>query len=78
MENGERVRLIGVDTPETKHPNKPLSTSAKRLLHSPGASWKANRIAERTYARNFAQIDVLTKLLIEKASSLTQSSSRSY
>jgi endonuclease YncB( thermonuclease family) len=31
MENGERVRLIGVDTPETKHPTNPLSTSAKRL-----------------------------------------------
>jgi endonuclease YncB( thermonuclease family) len=24
MENGGRVRLIGVDTPETKHPNKPV------------------------------------------------------
>ena len=24
MANGERVRLIGVDTPETKHPRKPV------------------------------------------------------
>jgi micrococcal nuclease len=24
LENGERVRLIGVDTPETKHPQKPV------------------------------------------------------
>ncbi len=24
LENKERVRLIGVDTPETKHPNKPV------------------------------------------------------
>jgi micrococcal nuclease len=24
LTNGERVRLIGVDTPETKHPQKPL------------------------------------------------------
>jgi endonuclease YncB( thermonuclease family) len=24
MDNGERVRLIGVDTPETKHPKKPV------------------------------------------------------
>ena len=24
LSNGERVRLIGVDTPETKHPKKPV------------------------------------------------------
>ncbi|MBI4524645.1 MAG: thermonuclease family protein [Deltaproteobacteria bacterium] len=24
LENGEKVRLIGVDTPETRHPNKPV------------------------------------------------------
>ena len=24
LSNGERIRLIGVDTPETKHPNKPV------------------------------------------------------
>jgi micrococcal nuclease len=24
LASGERVRLIGVDTPETKHPNKPV------------------------------------------------------
>jgi endonuclease YncB( thermonuclease family) len=24
LANGERVRLIGVDTPETKHPQKPV------------------------------------------------------
>ena len=29
MENGERVRLIGVDTPETKHPNKPVAPLGK-------------------------------------------------
>jgi micrococcal nuclease len=29
MENGERVRLIGVDTPETKHPNKPVEHFGK-------------------------------------------------
>jgi micrococcal nuclease len=27
--NGERVRLIGVDTPETKHPNKPVEHFGK-------------------------------------------------
>ena len=29
MENGERVRLIGVDTPETKHPRKPVEHFGK-------------------------------------------------
>ena len=27
---GERVRLIGVDTPETKHPNKPVEYFGKK------------------------------------------------
>jgi len=29
LENGERVRLIGVDTPESVHPNKPVEYFAK-------------------------------------------------
>jgi len=29
VENKERVRLIGVDTPETKHPNKPVEYYGK-------------------------------------------------
>jgi len=29
LENKERVRLIGVDTPETKHPNKPVEYYGK-------------------------------------------------
>ena len=29
LENGERVRLIGVDTPETVHPNKPVEHFGK-------------------------------------------------
>ena len=29
LENGERVRLIGVDTPETVHPNKPVQYFGK-------------------------------------------------
>ena len=29
MENSERVRLIGVDTPETKHPSKPVEHFGK-------------------------------------------------
>jgi len=29
LSNGERVRLIGVDTPETKHPKKPVEYFGK-------------------------------------------------
>jgi len=29
LTNGERVRLIGVDTPETKHPQKPVERFGK-------------------------------------------------
>src|SRR4030042_6833798 len=29
LTNGERVRLIGVDTPETKHPKKPVERFGK-------------------------------------------------
>ena len=29
LTNGERVRLIGVDTPETKHPQKPVQYFGK-------------------------------------------------
>jgi len=29
LENGEKVRLIGVDTPETKHPSKPIEYYGK-------------------------------------------------
>jgi len=29
LSNGERVRLIGVDTPETKHPKKPVEYYGK-------------------------------------------------
>ena len=29
LSNGERVRLIGVDTPETKHPSKPVEYYGK-------------------------------------------------
>jgi len=37
---GERVRLIGVDTPETKHPNKPVEYFSKE------ASAFTRRLAE--------------------------------
>ncbi len=29
LETGERIRLIGVDTPETKHPRKPVEDFGK-------------------------------------------------
>jgi len=29
LSNGEKVRLIGVDTPETKHPRKPIEYYGK-------------------------------------------------
>ena len=29
LRNGERIRLIGVDTPKTKHPNKPVEFFGK-------------------------------------------------
>ena len=34
LDGGERVRLIGVDTPETVHPNKPV---ARSLLENPAS-----------------------------------------
>ena len=36
LDGGERVRLIGVDTPETKHPQMPLETLAERQPLLPG------------------------------------------
>ena len=30
LDTGERLRLIGVDTPETKHPNKPVEPFGKQ------------------------------------------------
>ena len=32
LNNGEKVRLIGVDTPETKHPQKPVQYFGKEAL----------------------------------------------
>jgi len=40
LQSGERVRLIGVDTPETKHPSKPVNTSAKRRAPLPDGWWR--------------------------------------
>lgn len=32
LEHGERVRLIGVDTPETRHPTKPVEYFGREAL----------------------------------------------
>jgi micrococcal nuclease len=45
MENGERVRFIGVDTPETKHPNKPVEHFGKE------AAAFTRRMAEGKHVR---------------------------
>ena len=37
LQSGERVRLIGVDTPEIKHPKKPVEYFGKEATPSPGA-----------------------------------------
>jgi micrococcal nuclease len=39
LENGERVRLIGVDTPETKDPRKPVQHFGKEATASALISW---------------------------------------
>ena len=45
LQSGERVRLIGVDTPETKHPNKPVEYFGKE------ASAFTRRMVERKRVR---------------------------
>src|SRR5213080_4585388 len=45
LQSGERVRLIGVDTPETKHPKKPVEYFGKE------ASAFTRRIVERKRVR---------------------------
>src|SRR6266550_4717965 len=39
LQSGERVRLIGVDTPEIKHPKKPVEYFSREAPSS-GAWWK--------------------------------------
>ena len=45
LANGERVRLIGVDTPETKHPQKPVERFGKE------ASLFTNKMVEGKQVR---------------------------
>jgi micrococcal nuclease len=39
---GERVRLIGVNTPETKHPQKPVEAFGKEASAFTKRWWRAN------------------------------------
>ena len=34
LENGEKVRYIGIDTPETKHPSKPIAYYGKEATEA--------------------------------------------
>src|SRR5947209_15760724 len=40
LQSGERVRLIGVDTPETSTRASPCNTSARRRVPLPGRRWR--------------------------------------
>jgi len=42
LENKERVRLIGVDTPETKHPRKPVEYFGKEASKKGSNLWLTN------------------------------------
>lgn len=61
---GERVRLIGIDTPETKHPDRPVecfgpqATEHLEALLGPGAAVRLEFDVERTdrYGRTLAYV----------------------
>jgi len=65
LENGERVRYIGIDTPETKHPSKPVeyygreADSANRSLVEGKEVWLEFDVQERDqYGRLLAYVCV--------------------
>jgi micrococcal nuclease len=50
LQSGERVRLIGVDTPETKHPKKPVeyfgkeaSAFTRSMMEGSGSAWSSTK-----------------------------------
>lgn len=45
MDNGERVRLIGVNTPETKHPKKPVEHFGQEAAPTQSGSSKVSQSA---------------------------------
>ena len=63
LNNGERVRLIGVDTPETKHPKKPVeyygkeaSAFTKRMVEGKEVRLKYDQQRKDEYGRLLAYV----------------------
>ena len=63
LSNGERVRLIGVDTPETKHPNKPVeyygkeaSASTRRMVEGKQVRLEYDQQQRDKYGRLLAYV----------------------
>ena len=63
LSNGERVRLIGVDTPETKHPNKPVqyfgkeaSAFSKRMVEGKEVTLEYGQQKRDKYGRLLAYV----------------------
>ena len=52
LSNGETIRLIGVDTPETKHPKNQLNTMVKKQLLSLRRWWKERSVVMSLYGMN--------------------------
>ena len=48
LDGGERVRLIGVDTPETVDPRRPVQRFGKEARRSLAGRWRASRCAWNT------------------------------
>ena len=64
--NGERVRLIGVDTPETKHPQKPVQyfgreayLFTKQMIDGKEARFEFERQKRDRYGRLLAYVYLL-------------------
>jgi micrococcal nuclease len=64
--NGERVRLIGVDTPETKHPQKPVEyfgreayLFTKKMVDGKEARFEFERQKRDRYGRLLAYVYLL-------------------
>jgi len=63
LSNGERVRLIGVDTPETKHPKKPVeyfgkeaSAFTKKMVEGKSVTLKYDWQRKDKYGRTLAYV----------------------
>jgi len=63
LSNGERVRLIGVDTPETKHPKKPVeyfgkeaSAFTKKMVEGKVVTLKYDWQRKDKYGRTLAYV----------------------